>query len=448
MRRGIRALVFLAASGGLRAGATPPPISEAEEVSEENGFEVDDVLDRCGKAATRDRVYGVVEISFVNGHGRPAVSLGRTRFLRPADVACVRRALRRAKLTPFDGPGFRFRKWLPLGEVRPLFSRAFLPAWKAAVAGSGGRLASLLPAEVRISSPGCLRFRGPEPLEPALDAWLEKTGRAPASGNVTPSYALPDGWWIWVDEHWRMTDELAGMVDEEICLDRVDAAVSALRRDRVDKGWVEGADVAYDAEWVVDGAGRLVGEIGFCVAPPRLGPGHIPATPAEVEALPARLAARFRALDFGRRRGYERVVLHYGPDEKMRAEGRTATAPLAPGESSVEASCRRRAALQCARESASYSPIEIDRPALARCAAAWSKGADDLAVAFDLGPEGRVDKSRIFSTSLKRPRGPHDKWPAVPASLSSCMQKVFRRMRFPEAPGGPCPYSTRLAAFL
>jgi hypothetical protein len=203
--------------------------------------------------------------------------------------------------------------------------------------------------------------------------------------------------------------------------------------------------VAYEAEWVVDGAGRLVGAIGFCVAPAREGPGY---TPADLQVLQTRLTKRFSGLDFGRRRGYERIVLHYGPHETMRAEGRTATAPLGPGESAIQSRCDRRA-LRCERDRAGYTPREIDQTALARCTRAWSSGADDLGVTLDVSPAGRVDKFQLFSTSVGRRRKPSDKRPTVPASLSSCVQKVFRRVRFPDSPGGTCAgISSSLSAFL
>ena len=160
---GVRALVFLAASAGLRAGATPPPLTEPEEVSQSNTQDVIDALHWCGKAATRAGVFGAVEINVVNGR-RPAAHLGQARHLRPADVDCVRRALTRASLTAFDGRRFVVRLWLPIGEVRPFFTGALVPAWQAAVAGHGdarGKLAALLPPEVRISSPTACAFAGP-----------------------------------------------------------------------------------------------------------------------------------------------------------------------------------------------------------------------------------------------------------------------------------------------
>src|SRR4051812_17128639 len=175
MHWGVRALVFLAASGGLQAGATPPRLTDSEEVSQRNAQDVEAALDRCGKAATRASVYGAVEINVVNGR-RPAAHLGQARHLRPADVDCVRRALPRASLTGFDGPRFVVQRWLPIGEVRPLFTGALVRAWQAAVRGRGaarGKLTALLPPEVRISSPACLRFRGPAALEEALAAWLD-----------------------------------------------------------------------------------------------------------------------------------------------------------------------------------------------------------------------------------------------------------------------------------
>src|SRR4051812_43504479 len=182
MHWGVRALVFLAASGRLQAGATPPRLTDSEEGSQSNANAIEDALDRCGKAATRASVYGAVEINIVNGR-RPAAHLGQARHLRPADVDCVRRALTRASLTGFDGPRFVVQRWLAIGDVRPLFTGALVPAWQAAVAGRGrARLTALLPPEVRISSPACLRFRGPAALEEALDAWLDKAGRAPAPG--------------------------------------------------------------------------------------------------------------------------------------------------------------------------------------------------------------------------------------------------------------------------
>ena len=447
MRRVIRAVAFLAASSGLRAGATPPRLTESEEVLQSNAQEAADALDACGKAATRAGVYGAVEVNIINGR-RPALALGETRFLRTADVACVRRALPRARLETYSGRRFEVRRWLPFGEVRPLFPAALLPAWKATVAehgGARGTLASLLPKDVRISSASCLHLRGPEPLEAALDAWLNKVGRAPASGVPVPSYALPDGWWIRVDEHWRMTDELAGKVDDEICLDRVGAAISALRRDRVDRPWVWGWEVAFEAEWVVDADGRVVGAIGFCVVPARDGRGY---TPADVQSLRTGVAARLRGLDFGRRRGYERIVMRYGPEENMHAESRTASAPLGPGESAIEARCNRAAPLQCARDSSSYSPIEIDRLALIRCADTWPRGGFDLAVALQISPDGRVDDPGLYSMSVRGRRGPRDSRPTVPAALSSCVKKVFRRMRFSASPGGPCSYSVALSAFM
>jgi len=447
MRWVIRAIAFLVASGGLRAGATPPPLTESEEVLASNAQEAADALDACGKAATRAAVYGAVEINIINGR-RPALALGETRFLRAADIACVRRALPRARLEPYSGRRFEIRRWLPFGEVRPLFSAALLPAWKATItghAGARGTLASLLPADVRISSATCLRLRGPEPLDPALDAWLNKVGRAPASGASMPSYALPGGWWIRVDEHWRMTDELAGKVDNEICLDRVGAAISALRRDHVDRPWVWGWETAFETEWVVDAAGRVVGAMGFCMAPARDGRAY---TPADVQSLRTDLAARLRGLDFGPRLGYERIVMRYGPEEILRAESRTASAPIGPGESAIEARCNRRASLQCARDSSSYSPIEIDRLALVRCADTWPKGGFDLAVEFQITPDGRVDDPGLSSMSVRSRRGPRDARPTVPASLSSCVKKAFRRMRFSESPGGACPYSAALSTFM
>ena len=447
MRRAVQAIAFLAASGGLRAGATPPPLTESEEVLGSNTQEAADALDPCGKAATRAGVYGAVEVNIINGR-RPALALGETRFLRAADVACIRRALPRARLEPYSGRRFEVRRWLPFGEVRPLFPAALLPAWKATVGGHGGArgtLASLLPKDVRLSSPSCLHLRGPEPLEQALDAWLKKVGRAPASAPAVPSYALPDGWWIRVDEHWRMTDELAGKVDDEICLDRVGAAVSALRRDYVDRPWVWGWEVAFEAEWVVDADGRVVGASGFCMVPARDGRGY---TPAEVQSLRTEFAGRLSGLDFGRRRGYERIVMRYGPEEIMHVESRTASAPIGPGESAIEARCNRREALQCARDSSSYSPIEIDRLALIRCADTWPKGGFDLAVDLQISPDGRVDDPGLYSMSVRDRRGPRDRGPTVPAALSSCAKKVFRRVRFSASPGGACRYSVALSAFM
>src|SRR5689334_9972073 len=110
----VRALVFLAASGGLRAGATPP-LTQSEEVSQSNTQDVQDALDPCSKAATRAGVYGAVEINIVNGQ-RSAARLGQARHLRAADVDCVQRALRRASLTSFGGRRFVVQRWLPIGE--------------------------------------------------------------------------------------------------------------------------------------------------------------------------------------------------------------------------------------------------------------------------------------------------------------------------------------------
>ncbi|HXT99908.1 MAG TPA: hypothetical protein VN903_02885, partial [Polyangia bacterium] len=426
MHWGVRAFVFVVvALAGLRARATPPPLHESEIVSQENRQDVQDALEPCGKAATRARVYGVVEIDIVNGR-RPTARLGQARFLRATDIACVQRALRRAKLTAYDGRRFVNQPWLRIGEVRPLFTAALVQAWKAAVTERGsasGKLAALLPREIRISSPRCLRFRGPAPIEEALDAWLNKEGRAPASAVAVPSYALPDGWWIRVEEHNLPDDEFAANADEEMCLDRVDVAVSALRRNRLDKGWVEGEDVAFQIEWVVDADGRMVGDFGFCVAPQRRGFSY---TFADIEGLRTRIGTRLRAIDYGRRRGYERLVMRYGPDEEMRAESRPATAPLARADSTIESRCDLRSPLGCERNQPSpgYVPIEIDRPALARCVRSWPTGMDDLAVELDVSPDGRVNKvGRSYSRGL---RGPSDKRPTVSPSMSSCMQKVLR----------------------
>jgi hypothetical protein len=63
MHWGVRAFFFvLLASGAFEAAATTPPLTEDEEASQVNLQNVQDALAACGKAATRARVAGVVEI--------------------------------------------------------------------------------------------------------------------------------------------------------------------------------------------------------------------------------------------------------------------------------------------------------------------------------------------------------------------------------------------------
>jgi hypothetical protein len=319
------------------ASAIPPPPSEETKLMYTNQREAEDALYPCAEAATRDGVYGAVEVEFRHGQ-QPKVRLGRTRFLRDADVACVRHALAAPEMTALEGYRFRTVRWLAVGRVRPMFPGAFLPAWRAAVADPGkhrGALAALLPPEVRITSPRCLRFRGPDALKVALDAWLEGSGGERIPWAVTPFFAFPEGWWIRIEESARLPED-DQTINELICLDRVGAAISALRRAEHRTFQILGTGTTLEAEFVVDASGRAVGEIGLCLTPqPYL------YTAADFQTRKAEITSLLRELDYGRRRGFERVVLHDSSEGKTRVESRPATGPLGRHESTFEAHCKR-----------------------------------------------------------------------------------------------------------
>jgi hypothetical protein len=431
------------------ASATPPPISEAETTMESNVVDVEGKIEPCSKQATREGAYGYVEIVFDYGAARVSPRLGASRGLAARHLDCVRKALRHVSLEPVPRQRFQDRRHLTVGAVRPLFPKTFLAAWQAAVrertTGRGG-LVALLPPEVRISRPGCLHFRGPSALSAGIDEWLRQTGGEPVSFVDAETRALRDGWWIAANDSVvaeRADDDQ--IVDMELCLDRVGAAVSALRRDHKGISQLVGFDQAFDVEWVVDPGGHLVGEVGFCMAPDPKKAGY---AADEIRVLRARVTARLRALAFGERQGLERVVLHYGPADRLRAETRPTTAALGPGDSAVEARCDARAALVCARERPAYSPSVLDKDGLARCGEGWRWGLEDLAFSMDISPDGRVDSLDLFSLIEKRRREGHRKGQTVPASVRSCLRRVVGNLRFPDSPGGRCYYSAGFASLM
>lgn len=330
--RRLRALVLLVIASASPAGANVPPLSAQQIVTERNLVEVEDTFHACAEVALRDDVYGAVEVDVTHG-AHPVVRLGRTRLLRPADVACVRHALQGLKLTPFEGPGFHTRKWLPVGSVRPLFPAAFLPIWKASVTDPGRdprAVRSMLPTEVRVTAPGCLRFRGPDPIAGAFYAWLDRTGGEHVGSIATPYFAFSGGWWIRIAQRPHAHDD--EMIEETICLDRVDAAVSALRRNENRIFQIMGTGTTFDADFVVDATGRAAGQVGLCLKPAP----HLYGA-AEAESRRARLAAEIGRLDFGRRAGFERIVLHYSLEGQTRTQTWAADGqPLCPNQYLVE----------------------------------------------------------------------------------------------------------------
>ena len=275
-------------------------------------------------------------------------------------MRCVGRALRAAKLERLAAKQiFSAQHDYAIGEVRPLLPRGFLAAWQAAVTdrtSGSARLTALLPATVRPAGAHCLRFYGPDLLWAALEEWLNHASYVPVSG-LFDYYARPGDWWI---SHRTLSHERDFVQErerEEICLDRVDPVVSALRRAGQELWQTVGARVkiydpkwdVFDATWVIDPAGHVVGDVRVTLP---LGPR---ATDYARQAIPiasAPLQAAVAAIRFGRQRGFRRVAMHYGPDGTVRAVvARYRRCNLGAGMPSKRKVHRRRGSGSCWRGS-------------------------------------------------------------------------------------------------
>jgi len=322
-----------------------PPLSEGERMQQLNEHVVARALEGCSSEATRRGEFKVVEVEFPYSRRTelsPRLASNRAGLDRK-QYWCVAEALAALRFDPLppEDPAFDRRKSYALGELRPLFPPALLPAWQRA----GGRrdrvesaLGSMLPADITVTDAGCLWLHGSSLLAGALDLWIVRTAGKPVvdfSGSPfgfdQRDHEMPDGWWLRREATETDSDE----VDEEVCLEKLDDAAATLRRKRAELSKVAGFH-SFRAEWVVDARGAVAGELGFCLVPPR---DFRPSSVADVGLLRDAVEAVLRGFSYGPGKGLRRVLLGWGPEGRLATSVVPAWQPLTRASSTLEARC-------------------------------------------------------------------------------------------------------------
>jgi hypothetical protein len=437
-----RALALTAvvlAAAPARALLPPPPRSE--EIRKSNESLVWDALKDCSAEATRRREYKIFEVEFPYSLRKwffPRIKSGRD--LDRKQYWCVEKALHEFKLEPVP-EGFyshdEVREYA-IGEVQPLFPAALLPAWQHAGNDPDRvrrELGPMLPPEVTVARGGCLRLRGSPLLAPALDEWLRRIAGPPifdgGSGfaQVERDHSLSENWWL---RHRVSFDENGHRVaNDTVCLEKLDSAASALRRHRPQLFRTVWFNV-FQAEWVVDSRGAIVGEIGFCLQH-QPDSSDDPKTPEALEALHRKLDSVLSGISYGPAPGLRRIVLGWGPNDRLTTVVGPAREPLTRSSSGLEAACDQQRSLTCARFGG--EPEMRSREALRRCIQASGLDEAMLDVTFDVSPQGVVENVVPLKWMDGSP---------VTGQAQACLAAVFRLIRFPPSDGGPCKVRYRV----
>jgi hypothetical protein len=413
-----------------------------------NAQAVEIALRGCSIEATAAGTFELIEIAFAYDTRRPfrptiksrRPSMGRALYW------CVEYALGKLRLSPTPRQPLPHTQLFGLGEIPPL-PKEFLPAWQGAVpdpARVRRALGRWLQPEVEVTGAGCLHVTGPAVLAEPFREWRPGPGRGESIGlsNGDRISPLPGDWWL--RQHNRDADEdedapRGASVDEEFCLDHVDPAVSALLRGDGRLHQIVQHTGTFDAEWVVDGQGRLTGDIGLCLVPPPMDSYTNPYTPDEADTSRRVTEALLRGLDYGRANGSRRIRIRYDHVLGLTVGGVwPADRPLDRAASAVETKCDRRAVLRCAR-----ADEKTHRPSLASVAPLRTclreSGANDkfISVTFGITPDGVVSNPRVEAT-YEDPGRP------IPA----CVHKTIAGLAFPRSEGGRCSQSMRLHEIL
>jgi hypothetical protein len=434
------AAVVLAASP---ARAHSPPPSRAEQIRESNELLLWDSLKSCSEEATLRREYKIFEVEFPYSLGEwfyPRIKSGRG--LDRKQYWCVEKALREFRMEPVPSyDAYDEVHEYAIGHVQPLFPPALLPAWKRAGNNADRvrtELGPMLPPEVTVDRVGCLRLRGSRLLAPALDEWLRRTAGppmlAPGSGfaHVEEDHALSGDWWI---RHRLSFEDARRVTNDTICLEKIDSAAGALRRHRAPLFRTVWFSV-FQAEWVVDSQGAIAGEIGFCLQH-QPDSSDDPKTPEELEAFRQKLNGVLSGIAYGPAPGLRRVVLGWGPSDRLITVVAPAQAPLTRSTSALEARCAEPRSLTCARFG--DEPELRSQVSLRRCVEAAGVGEEMLDVTFDVSPEGAVENVALL------------RWKdgtAVTGLAQACVASVLRLIRYPASEDAPCKVRRRIGTYL
>jgi len=164
------------------AGANSPPHRTHEQKVREFRRRVEGRANACRDLVRESSVFGSVEVRFTT---EKRFKVRATKSLGPHVAACVTRAVREMIADEDEFPidyrgdldkiarGNRIDLWFGTPTANLPEPTRLLPAWRAARAGNPRALRDLLPADVAITTDGCLVPDGGA-IRQGVELWLEK----------------------------------------------------------------------------------------------------------------------------------------------------------------------------------------------------------------------------------------------------------------------------------